>query len=458
MEPMETDAVEAEAEADPVTEALVKNAMAELKTKKKQKEKTQQVKVETGKDVEERKGKTFAQIEEEETGGTVREAMVGMAHAKRAVKRKGKGVGDTELVANVEDAEEEIETEAKEDNGEIELTAFNLKEERETGYFDADGHYVERKDEDEDATDAWLQSTEANMADEKTRQAHKKMVAAMKKADADEPMSESRIAELKGQAAEFMLEGESVTRALQRLGGGSKKPVLKSKNKKKKGEEEEQAAVNPANVEKFNKLTEIIDSLLEAGEMDVYRETKHIFERQAAMYKKSTFLDKKGESDDDGGGMFADDSDEEEAKEEPVAKRQAMEAAMAGPSSAAAASAPTAQAAPSEAAAPESDTTDYGSWPVKELQRFLREHGQDPSGAVEKSDLVERVRGVAAAGPARTAVPAGYLFHAESGYYWGAADSMYFHAESGKYYNPLNGAWCSWDAATGKFMPVPTGS
>jgi hypothetical protein len=40
---------------------------------------------------EERKGKTFAQIEEEETGGTVREAMVGMAHAKRAVKRKGKG-------------------------------------------------------------------------------------------------------------------------------------------------------------------------------------------------------------------------------------------------------------------------------------------------------------------------------------------------------------------------------
>jgi hypothetical protein len=36
-------------------------------------------------------------------------------------------VGDTELVANVEDAEEEIETEAKEDNGEIELTAFNLK-------------------------------------------------------------------------------------------------------------------------------------------------------------------------------------------------------------------------------------------------------------------------------------------------------------------------------------------
>ena len=35
-----------------------------------------------------------------------------------------------------------------------------LQEERETGYFDADGHYVERKNEDEDATDAWLESTE----------------------------------------------------------------------------------------------------------------------------------------------------------------------------------------------------------------------------------------------------------------------------------------------------------
>lgn len=39
-----------------------------------------------------------------------------------------------------------------------------LQEERESGYFDEDGHYVERKDKDEDATDAWLESTEGALA------------------------------------------------------------------------------------------------------------------------------------------------------------------------------------------------------------------------------------------------------------------------------------------------------
>lgn len=73
---------------------------------------------------------------------------------------------------------------------------------------------------------------------------------------------------------------------------------------------------------------------------------------------------------------------------------------------------------------------------------------QDPSGAVEKSELVARVRAAAA-------VPAGYAFHAESGYYWGAADSMYYHAASGNYYNPVSSEWCAWDPAARKFVPVP---
>jgi hypothetical protein len=34
---------------------------------------------------------------------------------------------------------------------------------------------------------------------------------------------------------------------------------------------------------------------------------------------------------------------------------------------------------------------DYSSWPIKELRRFLTERGQDPSGIVEKDDLVAKV-------------------------------------------------------------------
>jgi len=277
------------------------------------------------------------------------------------------------------------------------------------------------------------------MANEKTRQAHRQRLAAMKKADADEPMPESKIAELKGAAAELMLEGESVTRALQRLGGGSKKPVLKSKNKKKKEEESGGSSqpADPANTEKFNQLTEIVDTLLEAGEMDIYRETKHILEREAAIYKRPSFLDRDDGSG--GGGMFADDSEDEDVK---PAKRPASEAAKGAATSSAAGTAPSGPGGSS------SDATDYSSWPVKELQRFLRERGQDPTGAVEKSDLVAQVKAAAS-------VPSGYVFHAESGYYWGAADSMYYHAETGHYYNPVSSEWCYWDGASRKFMPNP---
>lgn len=95
---------------------------------------------------------------ESEEGGPIKESLVGMAQTKRAAKRKGGGVGDTDLVDDVERVEEELEVE--EEDG-IKLEAFNLKEERQRGYFDEAGNYVENeKDEEEDATDAWLASDE----------------------------------------------------------------------------------------------------------------------------------------------------------------------------------------------------------------------------------------------------------------------------------------------------------
>lgn len=81
-----------------------------------------------------------------------------MAHTKRAAKRKGGGVGDTDLVRDLQRVEEDLEVE---EEGGMKLEAFNLKEEREKGYFDEEGNYVarEEKEEDEEA-DAWLESEE----------------------------------------------------------------------------------------------------------------------------------------------------------------------------------------------------------------------------------------------------------------------------------------------------------
>lgn len=45
-------------------------------------------------------------------------------------------------------------------------------------------------------------------------------------------------------------------------------------------------------------------------------------------------------------------------------------------------------AAPAEL---EAEQVDYSSWPIKELRRFLTERTQDPTGIVEKDDLVAKV-------------------------------------------------------------------
>jgi hypothetical protein len=39
------------------------------------------------------------------------------------------------------------------------------------------------------------------------------------------------------------------------------------------------------------------------------------------------------------------------------------------------------------------DATDYASWPLAELRRFLVENGEDASSCVEKADVVAKVRG-----------------------------------------------------------------
>lgn len=67
---------------------------------------------------------------------------------------------DTELVGD--DALEEVEEalELEEDDG-MKLEPFNLAQERQEGFFDEEGHYVEKRDREEEEAekDAWFSST-----------------------------------------------------------------------------------------------------------------------------------------------------------------------------------------------------------------------------------------------------------------------------------------------------------
>jgi len=154
------------------------------------------------------KGKTLAEIEDEE-GGPVKESLVGMAHVKRAQRRRaGRAVDETELPADIAAAEERYEGEEEEgddDDGDegmdvdggsrkhkggraakagkaaapkkgggptavevaplpgddaAPMTAFNLNEEREEGHFDEDGNFVFDKGDPNERDDEWLRSEE----------------------------------------------------------------------------------------------------------------------------------------------------------------------------------------------------------------------------------------------------------------------------------------------------------
>ncbi|KAI7844013.1 hypothetical protein COHA_002550 [Chlorella ohadii] len=471
------------------TDALIQQALKEEEAERKRVKKEKAAHAKEAKAV--RKGKTLEQIEEEE-GGPVKESQVGMAQTRRAAKRKGAGADDTELVDDVEAVEEDLEQE--EEDG-IKLEAFNLKEERERGYFDEAGNYVEKEDKDEAelAQDAWLQSDEGRLAavgrrcallslselswrvgiaaelaqdaslqsdeakvvSDEVRRKIEERLRREAAAEAAGPLSATQIARLQYTASQLLQPGESVAAGLKRLGGHSRRPAKRSKGRG--GEAADMAAdvaPDPAAKEQFNKLTEVAMQLMDAGEADVYTQNKEYFERAAAVYidlpGPSTVMEGAGtaayeDADED---MFADDEDKP--------KEQAAAPSAAAPAAAAAA----APAAPPRAAAPakqqQADETDYSSWPVKELRRFLTERGVDSAGIIEKDDLIAKVKEVAAAGPEGEA-PAGYSFDAATGYWRSADTGMYWDASSGGFYNPVDSKWYSWDDGKQQFVEWAAG-
>lgn len=340
------------------------------------------------------------------------------------------------------------------------------------------------------------------------------------------PLSATQIARLQYTAAQALQAGESVAAGLKRLGGQGRRPA--KRGRRQGGEAEggggaEDAAADPSAKEQFQRLTEAAMKLMDAGENDVYSQTKvtgcrqrgcslhpsspplaapsievatghwpsvprcaamspppsnasapqEYFLRAAAVYidvddgegpSANSLVAGAGkaayeEADED---MFA--SDDEKDKEQGIkdgATGGGAEAAAPPP----AGGPPGGGAAP--APAPAADTTNYASWPIKELRRFLTERGvvsaactvslpwlleraegvrlsaaqpqgrarisptdflyrrgvQDSAGIIDKAELVERVKQAAAAGPEGEA-PAGYTFDPATGYFYSAGGSL----------------------------------
>ena len=243
-----------------------------------------------------------------------------------------------------------------------------------------------------------------------------------------------------------MLSGETVTRAMKRVGGagvasggavgaaaGSLHRTALGKREKLRLQQLQEAAgikaaaaaaagaggaggdaVDPKLIDRF---TEITDRLFAEGETDVYTTTKEELERSAAMWlpkqqqQAATGPPPSRVGDAPGGQPAAGDEDddmfaeEEEARRQPAASGAPATASHASvsadgrPSGTPDVSAATIAAsgtgvasagAGSVVARQPPPTTDFSSWPVRELVRFLKENGVDATGIVEKGDLVSR--------------------------------------------------------------------
>ncbi|XP_045810180.1 uncharacterized protein LOC123904576 [Trifolium pratense] len=170
----------------------------------------------------------------------------------------------------------------------IHIEPFNLDKEREEGYFDASGNFVEYVRDDE-IKDAWLDNVEID-----PRFAGLSTAATKDEEEAQE-LSSKDVAIMKRRIANVLEPEETVLQCLRRLkGSGDRKTKMSGETKIV-----------------FDQLTEDAMKLMENGEYDVYHEKKDVFEREAEGYEELARARGEGTSSPLAGAddfdMFADD-------------------------------------------------------------------------------------------------------------------------------------------------------
>lgn len=222
-----------------------------------------------------KKQKTGNESDDAENGraeGPVKPTDPRLAATRRAARRRDRAeeflnARDTSVLDDIGEAEEEYEEDEEnlEDDG-IKIEPFNLKQEREEGYFDSEGNYVEYGNGNE-IKDAWLDSVEVD-----TRFAEEHLKQSIQESEDDDDLSPEEISKIKRRIANVLQPGETVLQALRRMKGASN-----GKNRREKMPEETKAI--------FDQLTDDAMKLMDGGDFNVYQEKKATFEREAEGYE-----------------------------------------------------------------------------------------------------------------------------------------------------------------------------
>ncbi|KAH8514639.1 hypothetical protein H0E87_007459 [Populus deltoides] len=296
----------------------------------------------------------------------------------------------------------------------IQIEPFNLEKEREEGYFDADGNFVEYINENE-IKDAWLDSVQVH-----ERYVGKTSVASINEDDEKDDgrdLSSEEIGMMKSRIANLLEPGETVLQALRRLKGRS------NKSKEKMSTETQLL---------FDQLTEDANKLLDHGEYNVYHDKQEVFKREAEGYERLAIARGKVAAiseglEDSGNGM-----------------EKGLSSGVTGLG--AASSAPSdGDVGPS---IPSVSTAEISGCDGDAFDMFGDD--EDNATAIASQPSSDGLNAISGAGSLQN----DYVYDETSGYYYSSSLGYYYDPSTGLFCQATSGQWYSFNEETGTYSEI----
>ncbi|RLN04380.1 hypothetical protein C2845_PM13G24840 [Panicum miliaceum] len=309
-------------------------------------------------------------------------------------------------------------------DGGIRIEPFNLEREREEGYFDENGNFVEYARGNE-IKDAWLDSVEVDPT-----YAAKVQKKGKEKVEEVEDLSSDDIGRIKRQIANVLEPGETIMQALKRLKGTST---------------DKRGKMSEGTKRIFDELTGAAMKLMENGDYNVYSDDRETFEREAAGYERLARA-RLGLPDVEDASMDTKDNQAPSSILEMNQPSSILEMDL----GASTANISTANAAFND---DDSNLDMFGDDDNDDVKRTSDANtaGSGPSpGSVPQGTL--GTSGVEKAD--NGSVDSDYVYDLSSGYYYSSSTGYYYDPTSGYYGSASTGTWYSYDEQTGAYKEI----
>ncbi|XP_039855658.1 CD2 antigen cytoplasmic tail-binding protein 2 homolog isoform X3 [Panicum virgatum] len=306
----------------------------------------------------------------------------------------------------------------------IRIEPFNLEREREEGYFDENGNFVEYARGNE-IKDAWLDSVEVDPT-----YAAKVQNKGKEKVEEFEDLSSDDIGRIKRQIANVLEPGETIMQALKRLKGTST---------------DKRGKMSEGTKRIFDELTEAAMKLMENGDYNVYSDDRETFEREAAGYERLARA-RLGLPEVEDASTDTKDNQAPSSILEMNQPSSILEMDL----GASTANISTATAAFND---DDSNLDMFGDDDNDDAKHSSDANivdsgpnpGSVPQGTLGTSGLEKADNG---------SMDSDYVYDPSSGYYYSSSTGYYYDPNSGYYGSASTGTWYSYDEQTGAYKEI----